>query len=703
MIDALGRPVRGAEVQLEGGSGPPVRTDRAGRFQLVARLGQTLVITGADLDTGLATVTGAELDDIVLLTADQASETIEISGEAPPGAPGAARLDREELQRVPGTGGDVVKALSAMPGVVNSQLPVGYNGVPIRGSSPQDSKILIDDFEIPLLFHDIAARSVVPAEAIDKLEYLPGGFDVAHGRASSGIVVLTTRPGSDQRTAQAEMSVIDGGVLAQGRVGRTRYMAALRRSTIDLVLPSLMPDDLDLSLTTVPRYWDEQLRIDHDLTDRWRLTASSIGSDDILEISTTKQEDVAAKRFYSRMRFVRMTLGAAYHGGPWSAKLALSGLAQNFHFEAGENQYVETKTLVLTPRAEIARTAPELAGLRNVVWRFGGEVQLARGVVDVAIPYEQGEGEPPPAYDPDDVSEKFRGTVWLPNFAAWTALAADLHARIRLTTGVRTDVLAQGNEVAIQPRGELAVKLTPRAWTARLTAGSFRRAADYNAEALYDYLKSERATQLIAGLQLEPREGVRVQGSAYYTARSALITRDDAGMLGNNGRGTTVGAELLATYRTARWFGWLSYAYTRSRRTDQPGEMERVFSYDQPHSLNAAGSVKLGRWQLGGRFQLYSGMPYTPTLGATFDSDRNIYEPVYGAPNTERNQLHHQLDLRIDRSWRVGGMLLTGFLDVQNVYANESTIEYVHSFDYSQRAGLKSIPILPSIGIKGVL
>ena len=31
---------------------------------------------------------------------------------------------------------------------------------------------------------------------------------------------------------------------------------------------------------------------------------------------------------------------------------------------------------------------------------------------------------------------------------------------------------------------------------------------------------------------------------------------------------------------------------------------------------NAAASWKHGRWTLGGRFQLYSGLPYTPTTGS---------------------------------------------------------------------------------------
>jgi hypothetical protein len=65
--------------------------------------------------------------------------------------------------------------------------------------------------------------------------------------------------------------------------------------------------------------------------------------------------------------------------------------------------------------------------------------------------------------------------------------------------------------------------------------------------------------------------------------------------------------------------------------------------------------------------------------------------------------MHHQLDLRVDRSWKLGAVLLTGFLDVQNVYMNESVVTYFYSYDYSQRAAFKSLPIIPSIGLRGVL
>jgi Carboxypeptidase regulatory-like domain/TonB-dependent Receptor Plug Domain len=702
VIDALGKPVAGASVGIEGGT-ETVKTKRDGTFEISAPIGVTLLVERDGFDPALANITSTKLDDVVLLAAGTHSETIEISGEAPPASPGAAVLDRTELQRIPGTGNDIVRTLTAMPGVVNLQIPLGYSGVVIRGSSPQDSKVLIDDFEVPVLFHNIGFRALVPAEAIQSLDYIPGGFDVQYGRASSGIVALQTRPGSEQRTTQAEVSFIDGGLLAQGTIGdKTKYMIGFRRSTIDLLLPSLIPASADLSLTTVPSYYDGQLRIDHELSAKWHLFLSSIGTNDVFELYATKDEDAKTKRFYNNTRFLRLTLGAQYHDGPWSAKLALSGIAQEFIFEAGLYQRIRAQQPTVTPRVEITRTADSWAGLSNVVWRIGAEAAVGRSSLDIALPLEQREGEPMKAFDPKDTSTRFNGSFWIPDFAGWTALSANIDPRIRVTAGLRSDVFARINEADLEPRGELQIKL-PASLTARLSAGAYRRPPEFQTENLATNIGSEHSAQTIAGLQYEPREGMRVQTSAYYTDRSHLITHNMDGTLNNNGHGTTVGAELLATYRGGPWFGWLSYSYSHSTRVDAPGADSRLFDFDQPHSLNAAVSWKRGRWQLGGRFQLYSGLPSTPPIGAVFDSDRNLYLPLYGKVNSERAPMHHQLDVRIDYSWKWGPTDMTVFLDVQNVYMNESVVTYFYSYDYTQQQAFKSLPIIPSIGLRGVL
>lgn len=702
IIDALGKPVSGAEVSVEGSDAKPVKTDKQGRYRIDHVLpGKSITIAKDGYQTGLGNVPQTtEVDDIVLLTLDQNTEVIEVQGSGPPPAPGAAKLDRGELERIPGTGNDLVRTLSAMPGVANFPLPLGYSGVVIRGSSPQDSKVLIDDFEVPVLFHDIGFRAVVPTEAIDKLDYIPGGFDVQYGRASSGIVSLTTRPGDVNRSEQIEASVIDTGAIAQGSTQKARYMIAFRRSLIDLILPAILPADLDLSLTTVPRYYDGQARVDYKMNDRWDLRISAIGSDDILELFADAAEN-ADKRFFNRTRFLRVTTAAHYHAGPWSANLALSGIDQQFIFDRGIHQFIEVTAPTVTARGEVSHQASQWAGLKDFVWRVGGEANISHNEINLALPQEKREGQPMNTDDPNDTSETFKGTVTSPDFAAWTAASASLDERVKFSAGARLDVYSRNKTAALQPRGEVDVIVAPKL-TARLSAGMYSRPPEFQSELLVDNVKPERSTQTIVGLNYEPNENLRVQTSLYYTDRYDLLTYGTDGMtLINQGRGTTTGAEVFAQYHEGPWFGFLSYSYSHSTRVDMPGADRRLFDYDQPHSLNVALSHRWKKWQLGGRFQLYSGLPQTPVVGSVFDSDSNQYIPINGKINSDRAPIHHQLDLRLDRYWRWGPVDLSWFLDVQNVYLNQSVVAYFYSYDYTQRSEFKGLPIIPSAGVRG--
>jgi hypothetical protein len=131
---------------------------------------------------------------------------------------------------------------------------------------------------------------------------------------------------------------------------------------------------------------------------------------------------------------------------------------------------------------------------------------------------------------------------------------------------------------------------------------------------------------------------------------------------------------------------------------------ERLFDFDQTHNLVLVGSHRFGKdkhWQVGARFQLTTGKPWTPVTGSVFNSDLNYYRPTYGTLNSERTELQHQLDVRVDRTWNFHKWRLKAFLDVQNVYLHPAAYAYQYSYDYSQKDALKTIPILPSLGIRG--
>jgi outer membrane receptor protein involved in Fe transport len=699
---ATGKPVRRAAIQIEN-TDITIRADNDGRFVITdVPRGANLIVSADGYEPAIITAAAA-LPDIALLREGATSEVIEVSGEAPPPAPGATSLDRDEIAHVPGTGNDLIASLDVLPGVTSTFAPISFSGVIIRGSAPEDSKFLVDGFEVPFIYHAVGFRSIMPTEAIAGLDYLPGGFDVSQGRASSGIVGITTRAGERDLGGSAELSIIDGGLLAHGPAGdKGSYLVALRRSTIDLILPSLIPDDTDLALTTVPRYWDGQARVDFELSHRWRLAFKAIGSDDALELFADDDEDPDL-RFFSRIRFLRLIAEAKWRRDTWSASVALSSMVTELDFEFGRMQYFAGDFLSNTVRTEVERNLASWIGLKDPVTRFGGEVVIGRAGLDLALPPRPDEGEPmvgPP--DDDDITERFEGVVWVPDVAAWVSQAGGLGDNARLTAGVRVDGFLRGGDVAVQPRGELAIKL-PRGVTTRLAAGAYRRPPEYQDENLDDTLDPERATQVVLGAEFSPLAGLKLQLSTYYTDRTHLLTRAVDGGYENVGRGETVGGELLAVLRRGDLFAWMSYSLSHSTRVDRPGEPERLFDFDQPHDLNLAATWKRGKWQFGGRFRLASGQPYTPVIGSVYESDSDYYIPVFGDLNSLRVPPHHQIDLRVDRTWIAGPVKLTAFLDVQNVYLKRTVVGYGYSFDYSERFAFETLPILPSIGLRGEL
>jgi hypothetical protein len=574
--------------------------------------------------------------------------------------------------------------------------------VVIRGSAPEDSRILVDGFEIPLLYH-IGLRSIIPTQAIAGLEYIPGGFDVAYGRASSGIVSVTTRGGGETLAGQAETSVIDGGVIGHGPVGkRGNVLVAVRRSVVDLLLPSLIPDDADIQFATVPRYWDAQVRVDRELGDDTTGSISMIGTSDVAELIADDEDD-PDQRFYAETSFARVIADVRHKDGPWTATAAVSPIAQRVKFELGRDIYYRADKLGTTARAELARTWADAAGLRNVVVRGGAEVDVSRWTLDLAVPAFEDEGEPEMEQGPPtDPTMIFDDAIWVTDLAGWTALSADLAPAIRLTTGLRVDGFVRSRDLAIQPRGELAVAATDRT-KLRLVAGAYRRPPEFLNELLDPTLDPEASTQTIAGVEHSPREGLKLQGSLYYTDRTRLLTRGDDGGMVNQGRGTTYGAEGLATLRRDGWFGFVSYSVSRSTRRDRPDAEERLFDQDQTHDLNVALSWKYGGWQLGGRFQYTSGTPTTEVIGSFYDSDNDRYVPVFGPINGVRMPGHHQVDVRIDRSWQAGPIKMTAFLDVANVYLNAPVLGYGYNFDYSTQTKFEGLPVVPSIGLRGEL
>jgi len=708
------KPIRGATITAPDGTS--TRTDRNGvfRFDDLTPGPVELAVSADGYEATLETVEIAEggtTDHVfILFRPGTTGEVIEIEEEAPvPPPPGRQELGREEIQRIPGTRGDALTAVRSLPGV-GSQPGVG-NGpgqVIIRGSAPEDSKITIDGIEVPVLYHFFGLQSVLPTEMIQTIEFLPGGFGAEEGRATGGVINVVTRSEAiAEPEGFAELSFINLAGFIQAPVSKQHHLqvtAGLRRSTIDLLLPAVIPDSANLSFTTAPQYYDGQLRLDWRPRETDRVSVLAIGSYDLLALlndNVNPNEPDFRGTFENETQFARL-LGTWQYGDKGKENRVVFATGPSaFRFEIGNDRFLRFGQWVIDLRDDASWKIDDRWKLRA-----GAEVRWDRRTVQTRFPAPPVEGQPPPGNFSILPIVDYDKTVH--NDVAGAYVAADFRPvkSLLVTPGVRFDHYAFIGEQTVSPRLQVTEEITRR-WTAKVAMGAYSRGLE-NAESVDPDLVPEQAFQYVVGGKYEPRDGVSVEASLFYNDKRRLVTTDPLEQqtmpleaFVNRGWGRSFGSETLVRARLEHFFGWLAYTLSRSDRIDGPTPPRRLFDYDETHNIVAVASYQLGKWQFGGRFQYATGAPLTPVVGSIYISDVNAFIPVYGEVNSDRIESVHQLDLRVDREWRFQTWKLSAYLDVTNVYAHARVLGYSYNYDYSERSAIKDLPILPAIGVRG--
>jgi len=430
------------------------------------------------------------------------------------------------------------------------------------------------------------------------------------------------------------------------------------------------------------------------------------GSDDRVELLTdgdSAADPAAAGGFTNTTSFTRAIVSATYRHGGLTSHTGLSAYTDTNHFTVGRERYLRLDRDGVAARTELTWDAgPRL----RVVG--GAEADVTRTGFDMVFTRPPREGDPRGPNFTEDALLDTRGSVTNPDLGAWASLLAYPSPTVEITAGVRADAFLRNERTVVQPRGQVVWRVADGS-TLRAAAGLYTRPPENLDENLQDDVGPERSLQTSAGAEQRLAPGLTFKGAVFYNRLRDLLVlsadrRDDMSLGGyvNAGQGTSYGIELLLELKRERLFGWLAYTGARAVRRDGAMATERRFDYDQAHNLIAVGSWQLGGdWQLGGRFQLTTGRPYSPVVGATYQADVDLYLPRYGRANSQRVAVQHQLDLRVDHTWRFDRWKLAAYLDISNVYVNAAEIDYQYNFDYSARTAITSLPILSSLGVRG--
>jgi len=391
----------------------------------------------------------------------------------------------------------------------------------------------------------------------------------------------------------------------------------------------------------------------------------------------------------------RVNLLVRYHDGPWRIKLDRSVGLEVLDRERGLFQHAHDAAVRLDSRDEVRRTYEDAGGLSQVEWISGLETHISDYTHDVAGAAEPRENVARAGEVPlDDVSHVYKATAWRSDFAISTGMKARLAPRISAYAGLRIDSFA--GDAAFGPRGQLAVGCGRL--TCRLDAGAYRRPAEEGEELEHPELHPERTARI--ALTADNTHG---ELRFYYADQTRFIVRDPLGHYANTGRGTTYGAYGLLRGHLGKFVAQLALRLEHAERQDAPRLQIRPYEFDQPVRLEARLERVLAGWRFAARFELREGLPYTQVVGAAYDSDRDVYLPNFGPLYAERLPWQHQLDLRVDRTWKLGPGRIAAFVDIANVYDHRGAIGYEYNFAFTQRRAIEAFPFWPTVGVRGEL
>ena len=625
-------------------------------------------------------------------------------------------LQREELQAVPGSFGDALRVLLNLPGLART--PFSSGGLIVRGALAFDTGAYFEGVQLPLLFHFAAGPSVVNSEFIDRIDFYPGGFGARYGRAIGATVDVEARAERPDRPhGSVKIDLIDTGVYLSAPLAETVTLSlAARRSYLDLILgPVLRATGSDLTLS--PVYYDYQARLDWrpKALPRHKFKLFAMGSDDVLSVNSAVKTGTSFQ-LYDHQSFLRVMGQWSYRQDALSMKtMAFAGI-DRLELGIGLSQIASPATVVGL------RQDTELVLHPGLILRAGLDWQLRRQGVrfNVAAPFDY---DPFPGAMSSGTPQTITTQIDQYDFGQWLEFEGKTPFGLRIMPSLRIDAYhAYGlSQMATQPRLVLRQEFT--AWPDRPTAvkgaiglyselpsGQFSNPLVGNPS-----LAAQRALQMSLGVEqrLTPSLGIDLTGFWHRRRNLAVATNQvtpqadgtvkPVNYLGT-GRGEAYGLEVLLRQElTQKFFGWIAYTLSWSEQRDRQGEPWHYLPLDERHILTMLGQYRFGNgWQVGGRFRVVTATPMTPVVSATYAADQQQYAAVDGPTGSRRGPTFHQLDLRVDRIWLFNTWQLGAYLDVQNIY-NRQNVNFLQ-YDYRDQGSrvVPDLPILPTLGVKGV-
>ena len=721
-------PVVGAAISVEGMDGEAL-TDGKGLFSLsdVATGVHAVKVLAPDFKP-LTTEVEIKEDmvvDVVFrleLLAESPYMTV-VRGEREKDVVARYTLSKRELTTVPGTFGDPARVVQNLPGVARSPYTSGF--LLVRGSFPMDSSVFLDGVRIPLLYHFMGGPSVLNPEFLERIDFYPGNFGVKYGRTGGGIVEVET----SSKKPEIWNGILDVNLFfASGfaEVPLTEDITlklGLRRSYYDLIVPLFMKAAGYGGSVAVPVYYDYQGRLDMALDNDDHAYIMFLGSDDQFSLATGDEDSTDGFNFGTHQGFHRITAKHLWHITPDLTStfvphagydIQVFDIGQgNIDFTTWSAGFKEDLSWRVLPQLEL-RPGLDFQWMRSTYKAFFPAIQ------NYIVPGQnltQPVFGPPTTFDPTGAKKEISHTIQGFSLGLYLEAVWQPVKRLKLIPGIRFDAYFYMGRQRFSGDPRLNIRLDVGGGvTLKAGAGLYHQLpSEYMLDPEYGNpdLQLEWSEQYSLGLEWRFAKVWKLDLQGYYVRWHDRAIPTSEGTMedgvffneiySNAGWGRSYGMEFLLRHDVTDFFyGWVAYTLSRSETIPREGWPLAPSLFDQTHILTLVASFNVGRgWEIGTRFRLVSGNPRTPVENSTFVGYNGGYNPLTGDTYSDRNKLFHQLDLRIEKTWKLKYGTFSLYLDVQNIYYQKNVEFTVYDYRYRDRYEIPGLTLLPTLGMKG--
>jgi len=638
------------------------------------------------------------------------------------------QLSLNEVKKLPGLGNDAVRVIQALPGV--SRPSFGSGDIIVRGAPSWDSEFYLDGTVIPLLYHFGGLKSIYNSDALNSIDFYPGGFSTRYGGAIAGIIEIKGREAKKDRWHGAlDLNFIDGSFFVEGPLtDKVSFLASGRRSFIGDIVSWYVDNNPDqFPFSVAPYYYDFLARTDIELSKDNKLFFTVLHSRDSLGLfvpsvqggssEVSEQTDALG----TKIQFTTALAG-------WDLKLSPS--ITNYMrysytpaaFDMSIFGYVKVNELSYGHhfRDELSWTPSEIMQLS-----VGADMQMLQENLILQIPSAKG-----------PINRDTTNNWWFGVVGAYANLQIKPTKNLQIQPGIRYDYYPELiHDGGIVPEywnyrsfnnnrgfsGDPSLRLSTRytvddQTTLKMAIGNYNQTPEPIGQVIHKTwgdptMPTTKASHYLAGFEYAFSDLISVDIQGYINRQweiPRMATDEDqkehpGALWLPDDKGKMKGLELMLRHQdNGRFFGWIAYTLSRSERWDPHKNRYYLYQDDETHHIQLVASYHLPKeWDIGTRIRYVTGKPTTPVESIVEDEVYSYIAPVYGEENSDRVAPFFQIDLRLDKKFVYNKWMFSVYLDIQNIswFFYKSPETEIYNYDYSEKEPV-SMVILPAIGVK---